>query len=205
MCSSSVIVWVKTHTRFFSHHFHLFQATQFVQDAVCTCDFGVSLKSGIGLNAECIFPEPIDIENDANLPLRGTPSFSGDYSARGIRESMVGFAFEDIIGYTIDAPFPLSDVVVDINMGTMLIDLTHGKRFKIEECQATYNNEACKSCTPCENGYSIKFDCSNVSLYNSPFGAIFFPFFTDCVGAGAPQSVNGPANSVQAFVPGIPM
>jgi hypothetical protein len=119
-----------------------------VQNAECTCKFGFSVKNGFGLHAACVFNDPIDIQNAANLPLRGTPSFQGEYTVRGIRQSMVGFAFEDIVGYTIDLPFPLDDITTTINMGTIKINASHGKLLKIEECQAYYNDQLCKTCEP---------------------------------------------------------
>jgi hypothetical protein len=159
---------------------------QIEQGFDCDCDTKVSRVSIVKLALNCTYPDKICLEDSS---LCGTPTLNAAFSLRS--GSNTGKAC-----FELDNDKLFKDICISGKSDTK-------SPLKLSECTVSYGTERCQSCTVCESGREVTFDCSNVNVNPVFSKVVFVPGLKidRCIGAGLLLSPNGAANSVGPFVP----
>jgi hypothetical protein len=152
----------------------------------CTCDSTFSLTSILSSEVNCTYFESICLEN---TPLCGVPSLQAEFTLLGGSNSA-------------EACFDLEDDTIFKNIciaGTS----NSTSPLRLSECNVFYGDEPCESCTVCESGREVTFDCSNININPIAPNLVFVPGIAvdTCIGAGLLLNLQGDTNSVAPFIP----
>jgi hypothetical protein len=164
--------------------------TFFVGNANCEltvfCEFNDvidSIKCGCGTDGlsmvvGCNILEPVCVDIDTET-FCGTPTYRGKF-----RELIIGTAkLESTACVAITGTgqaASMSKLCV-----TAVTSFTKLKTCEIFAVRKDKSIEACNSCTPCDGGLSVTFDCTNLDLDESADDELFIPDLAgECVGSG---------------------
>lgn len=152
----------------------------------CTCDTSFSWTSILTGEVNCTYAESVCLDG---TPLCGVPSLRANFTllggsnfAQACFNLEQDILFENIcISGKSDSSNPLS----------------------LSECNVHYGDEPCKSCTVCDSGREVSFDCTNVNVNSIAPNLVFIPGIKidSCIGAGLVLNLVGEADSIAPFLP----
>lgn len=159
---------------------------QIEQEFDCLCDAGIGSSTIANLKVNCTYSESLCLENEL---LCGTPTLSAQFNLRGESNKA-------------EACFELEN---DKLFKNICINGKSDNRtpLKLNECSVHYGDELCNSCTVCESGKEVTFDCSNININPLMSNLLFVPGLKvdRCFGPGLLLSPSGDSYSVGPFIP----
>jgi hypothetical protein len=150
------------------------QALGLATTTTCTCD-GQLMGGKITAQLDCKLTTPICLNG---TKLCGQTEVSADFGA-GIRGG-TGLSASAKACLTVTSGFPLQIISLP---GPICVTGVPGPGFKLKSCSVDIGTTPCQSCTVCNSGVDIKFNCTNVNLYtgNLPL-SVPGPNVQTCVG-----------------------
>lgn len=140
----------------------------------CSCALGFRLISGINFNVDCVFNNDICLD-DANAYC-GLPKIKSNlYRRRRTSLTTIEFDAKPIFGIGVGGSVDPGPIIINVNHTTPIRIMDP---IQFASCNATLDNDPCKTCVICDNKKQVKFDCTNVQLDT----AYYAPAFNKCLG-----------------------
>lgn len=152
----------------------------------CTCDTSYSLTSILTGEVNCTYADSVCLED---TPVCGVPSLRANFTLfGGFNHAQACFDLEQ-------------DLLFDNICISGKSDSSNPLR--LSECNVHYGDEPCKSCTVCDSGREVTFDCSNINVNSIAPKLVFVPGIKidTCIGAGLILDLYGKADSIVPFIP----
>jgi hypothetical protein len=152
----------------------------------CTCDTSYSLTSILTGEVNCTYADSVCLEN---TPLCGVPSLSANFTLFG------GSNYAQAC-FNLDQDILFDNICISGKSDS-------SNPLTLSECNVHYGDEPCKSCTVCESGREVSFDCTNINVNSIAPKLLFIPGIKidSCIGAGVILNLNGEADSIGPFIP----
>ena len=148
----------------------------------CDCSASFSAVNGMSVNAFCALNEAICLD-PVEQKFCGTSNIEGDYRRRSNKLRTTA-CLEIDTGLTIEINGE-PPRIPELCLTAQSTVLAQRNIFRIDSCSIRIASQRCQSCTICDTGKDVKFDCGNIQL-NAPLGSgtIPGPVLETCVGIG---------------------
>ena len=149
----------------------------------CDCSAAFNTVNGMVVNTFCALTEAVCLDPTEKV-FCGTTNIEADYRRRTNKLKTTA-CLEIDTGLTIEIDGQPPQIP-EICLAAQSTVLAQRNIFRIDTCTIRIASQKCQSCTICETGTDVKFDCSNIQL-NSVFGndaVIPGPAVDTCVGIG---------------------
>lgn len=161
-----------------------------INGVIDSIECGCAMDGLRDIKVGCNIPEPICVEFETGdntvQEICGEPQYRGTLERplriTGKKPNLLSAACVKLSGGTADS------------MSKLCVEADHKDGFteiaKLDSCTiyAVRQNgkiDTCNSCTPCDGDLSVKFDCSNIDLDESPDRELILPSFADeCFATG---------------------
>lgn len=148
----------------------------------CDCSASFSRVNGMAVNAFCALTEAICLDPIERI-FCGTTNIEADYRRKTNKlQTTACLEIDTGLSIEIDGEKP---EIPEICLSAQSTVLAQRNVFRIDTCTIRIASRKCQSCTICETGKDVKFDCSNIQL-DTLLGnnAIPGPVLDTCVGIG---------------------
>ena len=148
----------------------------------CDCSASFSIANGMMVNTFCALSDAICLDPNDKI-FCGTTSVDAEYRGKN-RKLKITACLEIDTGLAIelDGEQPQIPVLCITAQSTLLVQRDV---FRIDSCAIRIGSEKCQSCTICDSGKDVKFDCSNIRLATLiGNNGIPGPVLDTCVGVG---------------------
>lgn len=152
----------------------------------CTCDASFRLRSILTGEVNCTYADSVCLES---TPICGVPSISASFT-------LLGGSNDAQACFNLDRDILFDSICVSGKSDS-------SNPLILSECKVRYDDEPCKSCTVCESGREVSFDCSNINVNSIAPNLKFIPGIKvdSCIGAGVILNLDGEADSIGPFIP----
>lgn len=148
----------------------------------CDCTASFNRANGMVVHAFCALTEAICLDPTEKI-FCGTTNIEADFRRKTNKLGTTACLEIDTgLSIEIDGEQPQ---IPEICLTAQSTVLAQRSVFRIDTCTIRIASRRCQSCTICDTGKDLKFDCSNIQL-NPLFGneAIPGPVLDTCVGIG---------------------
>ena len=148
----------------------------------CDCSASFTRTNGMVVNAFCALNEAICLDPTERI-FCGTTNIEADFQ-RKTNKLKTTACLETDTGLSIEIDGQ-SPQIPEICLSAQSTVLAQRSVFRIDTCTIRIASRKCQSCTICDSGKDLKFDCSNIQL-DTLIGntAIPGPVLNTCVGIG---------------------
>ena len=147
----------------------------------CDCSASFSITNGMVVNAFCALTEAICLDPTDRI-FCGTTNLEADYRRRTNKlKTTACLEIDTGLRIEIDGERPK---IPEICLSAQSTVLAQRNIFRIDTCTIRIASQKCQSCTICDTGKDVKFDCSNIQLDTLVGNGIPGPVLDTCVGIG---------------------